>query len=221
MELPTFSRLPKHVAIIPDGNRRWAQQRGLGKEAGYAFGIGPALELLELCIALGIEEVTSYGFTFDNARRPTEQREAFAQACVDAVGACRERNVSLLVVGNTDSTVFPQALLPYTTRQSSPDDVIRGNFLVNYDWHWDLAQTALAPAGRTRRSFMEGLGSAEISRVDLLVRWGGRRRLSGMLPVQTVYSDIYVVDDLWPDFTPAHFFDALRWYEQQDVTLGG
>lgn len=69
---------------------------------------------------------------------------------------------------------------------------------------------------------IENIASAEIPRVDLLIRWGGgRRRLSGMLPVQTVYSDIYVVDEMWPDFKPEHLFKALEFYQNQDITLGG
>jgi undecaprenyl diphosphate synthase len=65
------------------------------------------------------------------------------------------------------------------------------------------------------------LASADVSRIDLVVRWGGRRRLSGFLPVQSVYADFYVVDDLWPDYKPEHFYAALEWYQTQDVTLGG
>lgn len=65
------------------------------------------------------------------------------------------------------------------------------------------------------------LHSKDISRIDLIVRWGGRRRLSGFLPIQSVYSDFYVVDDYWPDFKPQHIYDALDWYSEQDVTLGG
>lgn len=223
MTLPKFSRLPRHVAVIPDGNRRWAQERGMGKEAGYAFGIYPGLKLCELCIELGIEEVTGYGFTQDNTKRPSEQRVAFQQACVAGVREFVKREASLLVVGDTESPMFPAELLPYTTRQTFGRGLIKANMLVNYDWHWDLRQAAMAmqESGRTRRSFMESLGSADISRVDLLIRWGGRRRLSGMLPVQCVYADFYVIDALWPDFQAEQFFEALRWYEQQDITLGG
>ena len=65
------------------------------------------------------------------------------------------------------------------------------------------------------------LKSREVSRIDLVIRWGGRRRLSGFLPVQSVYSDFYVVDDYWPDFKRQHVTDALAWYSRQDVTLGG
>jgi undecaprenyl diphosphate synthase len=218
---PAFSRLPRHIAVIPDGNRRWAQAQHLGKDAGYAFGVDPGLALLDLCIALGIEEITSYGFTLDNTKRPAVQRAAFQQACIAVAQACIAREVSLLVVGNTDSPMFPNALRPYTTRQTFGRGRIRANLLVNYDWQWDLRQLERTAPTATRRSLHDALGSADISRVDLLIRWGGRRRLSGMLPVQTVYADIYVLDSLWPDFHPDQFYEALRWYEGQDVTLGG
>ena len=63
--------------------------------------------------------------------------------------------------------------------------------------------------------------SRDISRVDLIIRWGGRRRLSGFPPLQSVYSDFYIIDDYWPDFKPEHFYNALKWYDRQDITLGG
>jgi len=71
------------------------------------------------------------------------------------------------------------------------------------------------------RNVIQYIASRDISRVDLIIRWGGRRRLSGFLPVQSIYSDFYVLDDLWPDFKKEHFYEAMQWYENQDVTLGG
>ncbi|HEX3046563.1 MAG TPA: undecaprenyl diphosphate synthase family protein, partial [Bacillota bacterium] len=91
--------------------------------------------------------------------------------------------------------------------------------LVNYDWEWDL--NILKTADPAQRNLATQLRSADVSRVDLIIRWGGRRRLSGFLPVQSVYADFYVVDDLWPDFQPEHFYQALAWYNEQDITLGG
>jgi undecaprenyl diphosphate synthase len=132
--------------------------------------------------------------------------------------------VALLVVGNADSPMFPDALKPYTERRTFGRGLIRVNLLVNYDWHWDLqhlARPALVPAGGSRRTLHDSLGSADVSRVDLLIRWGGRRRLSGFLPVQCVYADFYVIDAMWPDFHPDQFYAALHWYAAQDVTLGG
>lgn len=219
MDFPTFRRIPKHVAFIPDGNRRWAQSRGLAKQEGYASGLEPGFQLYDICMGLGLEEITFYGFTNDNTKRPHEQTAAFQHACVDAVKGLTKLDASLLVVGNDDSPLFPPELKPYRTRQVIGDGGMRINFLVNYDWHWDLSQAGNGSG--TRSSFVESIGSSEVSRIDLVVRWGGRRRLSGLLPVQAVYADFYVIDDLWPDFKPEHFYDALRWYESQDVTLGG
>ncbi len=78
-------RIPNHIGIIPDGNRRWAEGLGLGKEAGYEYGLDPGLELLRQAKTYGIKEVTYYGFTVDNCKRPKVQQDAFRKACVDAV----------------------------------------------------------------------------------------------------------------------------------------
>jgi undecaprenyl diphosphate synthase len=224
MDLPEFKRLPQHIGVIPDGNRRWAQRHGLPKEAGYACGIEPGNRLCELCVALGIEELTLYGFTQDNTKRPVAQRLAFQQACVDAVGKLVGWDAALMVIGDDSSPMFPPELKPYITRRVFGRGLLRVNLLVNYDWHWDLSRPLLnktQSVARSRKSFLESIGSADVSRIDLVIRWGGRRRLSGLLPVQSVYADFYVVDELWPDFEPEQLFSALRWYEAQDVTLGG
>ncbi len=208
-----FKRLPRHVGIIPDGNRRWAQQRGMEKGEGYHHGISPGLRLYDLMLEHGIQEATIYGFTRDNNKRAKVQRDAFTKACVEVAHALEQRDADLLVLGNTSSPAFPQELLPYAgKRLRFGEGKIKLNLLVNYDWEWDL-KTALTDGGQ--------IASRDISRIDLLIRWGGRRRLSGFLPVQSVYADIYVVDDYWPDFTEQHFLDALNWYQDCDVTLGG
>jgi undecaprenyl diphosphate synthase len=92
---------------------------------------------------------------------------------------------------------------------------------VNYGWNWDLNHALEGDEGKTRRNVADGIASAEISRIDLIVRWGGGRRLSGFLPIQSIYADFYVVDELWPNFSLDQFHDALAWYQDQDVTLGG
>ena len=204
-----FSRMPKHVGIIPDGNRRWADARGSPRREGYAAGILPGMRLLALCRDMGIEEASVYGFTRENVRRPADQVQAFRAACVDFCRRAPDVGAALHVIGDSDSPVFPEELRPYTDGRTTGD--IRVNLLVNYGWQWDLA--AMHRSGK--------LASALAARVDLVVRWGGRRRLSGFLPVQCAYADIYVIDTLWPDMDPDEFVEALRWYERQDVTLGG
>lgn len=199
--------LPRHIGFIPDGNRRWAAGHEMPKEAGYAHGIAPGLSLFEDCRRLGIEEVSVYGFTQDNTRRPSVQTQRFRAACVEFALEIAHRGAALLVVGDERSAQFPPELRAFRRRQGSG---IKVNFLVNYGWEWDLD------------GLREGaLRSAEVSRLDLVVRWGGGRRLSGFLPVQSVYADIFVVDEYWPDFKPAHLQAALAWFRQQDRTLGG
>lgn len=201
-------RIPKHIGVIPDGNRRWAKEKGLRKEDGYAYGLEPGLRLLQAAKKYGVQELTYYGFTVDNCKRPKEQVKAFSQACLDAVKMIEQENVSLYVVGNSRSSCFPKELLPYTERseQAINEKTMRVNFLVNYGWEWDMKND---------------WASQKIPRVDMVIRWGGMCRLSGFLPIQTVYSDFYIVKELWPDFEETQFEEALRWYQKQDITLGG
>lgn len=218
-----FSRLPDHIGFIPDGNRRWAEQRGLHRREGYAAGIEPGLRLFEECRRLGIKEMTAYGFTQENTRRPKDQTAAYRAACVDLAHGVLERGAALLALGDTRSALFPKELLPYAKKRQG-DGPLKFNLLVNYGWNWDL-QTALRTVAHSpsaaRKPVMKLLASADVSRIDLIVRWGGRRRLSGFLPVQSVYADFYVVDDYWPDYETAQFHAALKWYAGQDITLGG
>lgn len=213
-------RIPKHIALIPDGNRRWANNCGLEKKEGYEHGLNPGVSILRLAKKYGIEELTYYGFTTDNCKRPKEQVKAFVAACVKAVEMIKQENVDLLVVGNTDSEMFPKELLPYTKQRIVfGNSGIKVNFLVNYGWEWDLSNIDCPSSNR--KTIVESIHSKDISRIDLIVRWGGRKRLSGLLPIQSVYADIYTVDDMWPDFKTEQFEAALKWYNIQDVTLGG
>jgi undecaprenyl diphosphate synthase len=221
MDKPNFKRLPRHIGVIPDGNRRWALKNGFEKQDGYKHGINPGFELYNICLELGINELTFYGFTVDNTKRPAVQTKEFQKACVDAVLQLANRDADLLIVGNTESPLFPRELLPYTKGVKFGRDLIKINFLVNYGWNWDLNQ-ALKNGGVVRNGELtSGIASSAISRIDLIIRWGGRRRLSGFLPAQTIYSDFFVLDELWPDFEPEQFYRALEWYQEQDVTLGG
>ena len=207
MNTKTQMRVPVHVGFIPDGNRRWAATHGLPKEDGYTFGIAPGISLLRLCMELGIPEMYIFGFTQDNTQRATIQKEAFSNACIKFAMAALQEGAALKVVGDDSSRQFPDELRPYLERQKGK---IRVNLLVNYDWRWDL------------EGLKQGvLRTHEIPMLDLIVRWGGGRRLSGFLPVQSVYTNMYVVEEYWPNFKDEHFDSALLWFAQQDRTMGG
>ncbi|ADL68767.1 di-trans,poly-cis-decaprenylcistransferase [Thermoanaerobacterium thermosaccharolyticum] len=214
-------RIPNHIGIIPDGNRRWAQNKNMPKEAGYSYGLEPGIALYRLCRELGVKELTFYGFTQDNTKRPSVQTEAFKKACIDAVKMLEKEDADLLVIGNYNSPMFPKELLPYLSRKTIGEGKMKVNFLVNYGWQWDLNSALKALSNGEKRDILDLISSKDISRIDLIIRWGGRRRLSGFLPVQSIYSDFYVIDDYWPDFKPQHLYEALEWYSKQDITLGG
>ena len=207
-----FKRVPRHIGFIPDGNRRWARSRGLPAQAGYAAGIEPGLGMLAACRELGVHEVSIYGFTKENVRRPSDQVVSFRDACVSFALRAIESGASLLAVGDSDSQLFPTELLRFV-RERSPGD-LRVNLLVNYGWQWDLEAVH---RGATPTAFE----TSTIPRVDLVVRWGGRRRLLGFLPLQCAYSDFCVIEALWPDASRGDLVSALDWYQTQDVTMGG
>jgi undecaprenyl diphosphate synthase len=199
--------VPKHVGFIPDSNRRWALQQGLPKEAGYDWGINPGLQLFEQCLKYGIEEASIFCFTQDNTKRPSLQKNAFRKATVTFALEIERRGAALLVLGDQTSAQFPEELMKFRQRQGNG---IRVNLLVNYGWKWDL------------EGFKDNdLQSKEIPPVDMIVRWGGSSRLSGFLPIQSVYADFFVIKEYWPDFNPMHFDNALAWFRKQDKTLGG
>ncbi len=213
-------RLPNHIGIIPDGNRRWAESKGLSKIEGWDHGLNPGIELFRLIQQAGIPEVTYYGFTMENARRPAVQRDAIIDCCIQAVDMLSKEDAELLIVGKSDTTLFPEVLLPYTTeRKTFNKGGTKANFLVNYGWEWDLNQ--LRKSDPKKPHVINNLRSSEISKIDLIIRWGGWNRLSGFLPVQSIYADIYIVDKYWPDFEPVHLSEALQWYSKQSNTLGG
>jgi undecaprenyl diphosphate synthase len=157
---------------------------------------------------LGIEEVSVYGFTKDNTKRPPQEVAMFKRAVVEMAHALHDRGAALLIVGDSQSKQFPEELKQFLTRTGSG---LKINILANYGWDWDL--DGLKEEGKLR--------SSEVSRIDLVVRWGGARRLSGFLPAQSVYADFYVIDDFWPQYKPEHIQRALDWFKRQDRTFGG
>jgi len=202
-------RVPNHLGVIPDGNRRWAKENGLSVTDGYVAGVETAITMLKRAVELGIPQITAYGFTKENTKRKMAQRLGYTNAILALVDQLNVlENVSIRVYGDTNSTVFPESLIPYTKLNiDNGNPVCRVNILVNYNYKWDISTTPHH--------------TATLPDIDLVARWGGRTRLSGFLPIQCAYADIRVIDSLWPDAVPSDLDDALRWYGEQDVTKGG
>ncbi len=214
-----YKRIPKHIGIIPDGNRRWAVKSGLNKENGYREGIAPSKELSDAVLKLGIEEITAYCFTRENTKRPVEQVIAFKNSLIEFVDWVDKESVSILIVGDHKSRAFPDELKKYTEPESDREDKKKLNLLVNYSWTWDIKQ--IKKGFFHYDNVIDSIGSRDISRVDLVLRWGNRSRLSGFVPLQSAYADIYVIEELYPDYNVKQLHRALKWYQDQDITMGG
>jgi undecaprenyl diphosphate synthase len=210
-----MKRIPRHIGIIPDGNRRWAKERGLPKEVGYEAGLAPGLSLFKLCKEAGVKELTFYGFTQDNTKRPKEQVRAFQKACVDAVKILAMEDADLLVLGNQSSPLFPKDLLPFTKRITFGSGGLKLNFLVNYGWLWDLSQAINGGSEGISDGILSRICSSEISRVDLITL-GRQRRLSGFCRFNP-FMLTSIIDSYWP--ISARALSKPWLVRPQDITL--
>lgn len=220
-----LGRVPRHVGIIPDGNRRWAQARGLKSHEGYPRGVERVIAVYEHARELGIGEISVYGCSEENLRkRPAIEADHIQAAVMDLVERLAGRGRPPQVIGNTASPVFHddrlRALLPYCAPPSLPPGVTKMNLLLNYSWCWDLDVLLRRGASGEATSTANALGSRDVSEIDLVVRSSGRHRLSGFLPFQTAYADVYVVKDMWPDFSLDHLDEAIGWYQAVTVNRG-
>ena len=214
---------PHPLGIIPDGNRRWAQARGLPKSAGYEHGIEPGKQLFDVVWDLGIKEVSTYIFTKENTHRPKDQVEAFKAALLKFIDWVENQDASVLLVGDTGSTVFPEELKHLAVpeegrdRETAPQpprqlqlEVGRGR-----------GDPGAGERAGTGGDPLDLIGSRHVSRIDLVIRWGGRSRLSGFLPLQSAYADLYVVDACGPTSRWDTSTRRCAGTSGQDVTMGG
>jgi short-chain Z-isoprenyl diphosphate synthase len=217
--------VPRHLAVIPDGNRRYAHKHALSYADGYLAGARMALQVVHWCLGVGIEHLSGFGSSVDNlTHRPPEDGRAI-RAAVDWF--CREARsvpgVSLTVFGEPEGSA---GLV--TGDDRTPDGPASGGLVVHvarwYSGHRDLAAVAAAVphcGGETVvREPERFLLSAALPPVDLLLRTGGQRRLSGFLPLQTAYAELYFLDTLWADLTADEFRGALRWFAAQERRFG-
>jgi undecaprenyl diphosphate synthase len=217
--------VPRHLAVIPDGNRRYARKHALSYADGYMAGAHMALQVVHWCLDAGIEHLSGFGSSVDNlTHRPPEDGRAIG-AAVDWF--CREARavpgVSLAVFGEPEG-----AAGLVTSADRTPEEQASDHLVVHvarwYSGRGDLAAVAAAVphcgAETVVRKPERFLLSAALPPVDLLLRTGGQRRLSGFLPLQTAYAELYFLDALWAELTADQFRGALRWFAAQDRRFG-
>ena len=226
------SALPAHIAVIMDGNGRWAQERGLSRSEGHKAGVRAAKAIVTECRTIGIRHLKLYTFSQENWGRPKDEVSLLFQLLVSFLGdelPSMERNgISLRVFGDLDGLPLAArtALRHAISRTSRCSDMIV-NLALNYSGREEILRAArtlirrgVRPEDVTEAAFRECLYSAGQPDPDLLIRTSGELRTSNYLPFQSAYSELYFTTTYWPDFTPAELHKALRDYAGRSRRFG-
>ena len=223
-------RLPRHIAVIMDGNGRWAKKRGLPRTAGHKAGAETFRDIATYCKELGMDYLTVYAFSTENWKRPAEEVSAIMslleQYLLEAVDTMERDHIRLRFFGDL-SALSPalQALAHRTDDISGHYDGFQANICLNYGGRAEILRAArlCAQAGEdwTEESFAKHLWSAGIPDPELIIRPSGELRLSNFLLWQCAYSEFYFCDTLWPDFTRAELDKAIIDYQKRDRRFGG
>ena len=227
---------PKHVAIIMDGNGRWAKARGLPRAAGHKAGVAALREVVKHGVRRGIDILTVYAFSSENWQRPGNEvsllMELFVTALKDEVGELRENNVKLSFIG--DRSGFPgplRASIEWAQRVTADNDGLRLVVAANYGGRWEIASACrelLAAALRagggleqvSEEALARRLSLPQCPDPDLFIRTGGELRISNFLLWQLAYTELYFTEVYWPDFDNGEFDKALQWYVGRQRRFG-
>jgi undecaprenyl diphosphate synthase len=236
-EVPSPSRLPKHVAIIMDGNGRWAKNRLLPREAGHVKGISSVRKVVRAARELGLQYLTLYTFSTENWRRPeSEVRHLmglFRRYCRADIEKLHKHNVRVRFIGaRTGLDPDIADLIVHAETLTARNTTLNLAFAFNYGSREEMAEAArvlaraaaagtLDPEGITPDMFGHSMQSAGIPDVDLVIRSGGERRLSNFLLWQAAYAEFVFTDKLWPDFDGGELEAALAEFARRERRFGG
>ena len=227
--------LPRHIAIILDGNGRWAKRRGLPRTAGHAAGAETFRRIATYCKDIGIDYLTVYAFSTENWKRPREEVDAImgllGKYLREAVDTMERDHIRLKILG--DPEMLPKNLrdlIDETADISTHYEGFQANVCLNYGGRDEIVRAALRfaedyKAGKaatlTEESFSNYMFSAGIPDPDLIIRPGGEMRLSNFLMWESAYSELIFTDVLWPDFTSGDIDAAIAEYQRRDRRFGG
>jgi undecaprenyl diphosphate synthase len=234
--VPAAGALPRHVAIIMDGNGRWAQRRGLPRPAGHQAGAEAVRRVVEESVRSGVRVLTLFAFSSENWRRPRHEvallMDLFFRALKRELPRLKANGVRLRIIG--DRTAFSDRLqqrMGDAETATAGGDRLLLQVAANYGGRWDITQAAraLARAVRAREldpeaidedRFAAALSFADAGDPDLLIRTGGEQRLSNFLLWQSAYAELYFTDTLWPDFDAAAYAQVLQAFAGRQRRFG-
>ncbi len=229
-------RLPRHVAVIMDGNGRWAKRRGMPRIMGHRRGVDVLKDLLRCCRDWGIEALTAYAFSTENWGRPLEEVEflmmLFERVLRQELREMMQENVRIRFVGNLHALPLSlQAEIERAVEATANNSGIQFTVATNYGGRQEIIQACRSIAEKVQQGLIEPeqidealferhLYTAGICDPDLLIRTSGEMRLSNFLLWQMAYGELYVTDTLWPDFDRNEFHQALCAYQRRDRRFG-
>ena len=232
-EIPPSSGVPRHIAVIMDGNGRWAKKRYLPRVAGHKQGVESVRRTVQSCAERGIEYLTLFAFSSENWRRPAEEvstlRQLFMVALEQEAERLHRNRVRLKVIG--DIAPFGARVVDLARRAeelTAQNGGLTLTIAANYGGRWDLMQ-ALGKLARTVPIPAEGYAEEQLAphlalnyapEPDLFIRTGGEQRISNFLLWQLAYTELYFTPTLWPDFDAEQLDAAITWYQQRERRFG-
>lgn len=236
IELSDTPNIPKHVAIIMDGNGRWAQKKGSARIVGHKAGVETVRSVIQTCVEKGIEVVTLFAFSSENWRRPEKEvsllMSLFLMALQREVKKLHKNDVQLRIIGDVsafDKKIQDQIIKAETLTKDNKTLVL--NIAANYGGQWDITQAVKAIAKKveageikseeiTPELISQNLSMNDLPEPDLFIRTGGEERISNFLIWQLAYSELYFTDTLWPDFDRKEFELALESFSGRQRRFG-
>ena len=229
-------QIPSHIAIIMDGNGRWAKRRGLPRTMGHRQGAKAVEPIIRRCLELGVSSLSLYAFSTENWSRPASEVDAIMSLLREMLHSAdqyRRENVRLRVIGDR-SALAPDLLreIESAERESAGRTGMTVNMAINYGGREELARAArlLAEQVKDGTLFPEEIGEKQVAaalytagqpELDLLIRPSGEKRISNFLLWQCAYAEFVFMDILWPDFTPADLDAAIEEYRRRHRRFGG
>ncbi|MBN1387685.1 MAG: isoprenyl transferase [Bacteroidales bacterium] len=231
-----LKRLPKHVAIIMDGNGRWAMQRGKDRNYGHKKGVDAVREIIERAAELGIRYLTLYAFSTENWNRPWEEVEALMELMVNSLNnetkKLVDNNIILKVIGDIDRlSAEVRESLDYTLERTSKCSGMTLIVALSYSSRWEMVKAVrdisykikegkIDPGNIDDKIFENYLTTRDIPDPELLIRTSGELRISNFLLWQIAYSELYFTETLWPDFGKEELYKALIEYQKRERRFG-
>lgn len=231
-----FNNLPRHIAVIMDGNGRWAKKKGAMRIFGHRNAVQAVKDVTECCGELGIKYLTLYAFSTENWSRPKEEVDGLMELLVNTlkqeIGTLMENQVKLMTIG--DVTHLPQECqnnLAWAINETKNNSGLTLNLALSYSGRWEILEAVKAiikdvKEGKLQedaineKAFENYLQTSGIPDPELLIRTSGELRVSNFLLWQIAYTELFITPTLWPDFRKEHLYEAIWSYQQRERRFG-